>query len=505
MQPSPATTTLPHIDYRWVFAASLLVSAWLIAMDPLINRDAIIYLRAADAYLAQGFAASQQEFGRPFLSIAMSLLHQLTGMSTLWAGLLLVSLAYAVMCTGFVATVHTLGGDRRVQWLAAALVLSHPMLNHTRSAIMRDPIYWSMLILALRELLLYLRQPSLLHQARWTLYVLVGALFRFEGVFFALLSPFALLFCRELQGRHLHCLRLLLPQVLAITAIGTGVWWYLLQHGEDARLFPAIQLYLDRLVALPAGFAETAAATGNQMLQFTSREDAGIALLAGLTAVLLLNLCRAITWPWLAMLVWGRLRGLIGRLRRDDNTIIIAHAGIGLAYLSLFMLLKYFMLERYSNQVVLFLLLYLPFILGALWTRGGWRKALVLVLLLGMSADTLHTNDGDKRFVRDATEWVRDNTPPRSSIASNEKYIAYFSKRDFNWESALGKTFELDELLSEQRNWRRVDYLVVHLRRNQEAQWQVFLEKNHLVELRSFDSDSRRKGRVAIVAVGGKR
>ena len=55
MQPSPVTTTLPHIDYRWVFAASLLVSAWLIAMDPLINRDAIIYLRAADAYLAEGF------------------------------------------------------------------------------------------------------------------------------------------------------------------------------------------------------------------------------------------------------------------------------------------------------------------------------------------------------------------------------------------------------------------------------------------------------------------
>ena len=504
MQPSPATTTLPHIDYRWVFAASLLVSAWLIAMDPLINRDAIIYLRAADAYLAEGFAASQQEFGRPFLSIAMAILHQLTGLPTLWTGLLLVSLAYAVMCTGFVATVHTLGGDRRVQWLAAALVLSHPMLNHTRSAIMRDPLYWAMLILALRELLLYLRAPSLACQARWTIYVLVGALFRFEGIFFALLAPFALLFCRELPDRGAHCLRLLLPQALAILAIGAGVWWYLQQFGEDARLFPAIQLYMDRLLALPAGFAETATAAGEQMLQFTSREDAGVALLAGLAAVLLLNLCRAITWPWLAMLVWGRVSGLIGRLRRDDNAIIVAHILIGLAYLSLFMLLKYFMLERYSNQVVLFLLLYLPFMLGTLWARGGWRKALVLMLLLGMSADTLHTNDRDKRFIRDATEWVRDNTPAHSSIASNEKYIAYFSERKFNWESALGKTFELDALLAERRNWRRVDYLVVHLRKEQEASWAEFLEDNDLAELKSFSSNSRRKGRVAVVAVSGE-
>jgi hypothetical protein len=204
------------------------------------------------------------------------------------------------------------------------------------------------------------------------------------------------------------------------------------------------------------------------------------------------------------MLVWGGLSGLIGHLRRDDNIIVVAHVAIGLAYLSLFMLLKYFMLERYSNQVVLFLMLYLPFMLGALWTRGGWQKALVLALLLGMSADTLHTSDGDKRFIRDATEWVRDNTPPRASIASNEKYIAYFSERDFNWESALGKNFELDALLAERRNWRRADYLVVHLRKNQEARWQAFLKENHLVELRSFNSDSRRKGRVAIVAVSAE-
>lgn len=504
MQPSPVTTTLPHVDYRWIFAASLLVSAWLIAMDPLINRDAIIYLRAADAYLTQGFAASQQEFGRPFLSIAMALLHQLTGMPTLWAGLVLVSLAYAFLCTGFVATVHALGGDRRVQWLAAALVLSHPLLNHTRSAIMRDPIYWALLILAIRELLLYLRQPSLGHQLRWTIYILLGALFRFEGLFFAVLAPAALLFCRELPDRPSHCLRLLLPQLLAILAIGTAVWWYSEQYGEYAQLFPAIRTYLDNLLALPSDFAATAAAAGKHMLQFTSQEDAGVALLAGLAAVLLLNLCRALTWPWLAMLVWGRAAGLLGRLRHDDNTLVVAHVVIGFTYLALFMLLNRFMLERYSNQVVLFVLLYLPFMLGALWGAGGWRRVLVLVVLLGMGADTLHTSDGDKRFIREATDWVRDNTPPQARIASNEKYIAYFSERPFDWASALGTTFELEELLSERRNWRQVDYLVVHLRKRQEGEWRAFLEENRLVELKSFRSDSRRKGRVAVVAVNGE-
>lgn len=502
MHPSPVNTALPHIDYRWVFAASLLLSAFLIVMDPLINRDAIIYLRAADAYLSQGFAASQQAFGRPLLPIVMATLHQLTGMPTLWAGLVLVSLAYAVMCTGFVATVHTLGGDRRVQWLAAALVLSHPLMNSARSSIMRDPIYWALLILAIRELLLYLRNPSLLHQCRWTVYVLLGALFRFEGIFFAALAPLALLFCRELPDRGAHCLRLLWPQLLAILAIGSGLWWFLQQQEDHSQLFPAIKIYIDNLVSLPANFAATAQATGEQMLWSNSRDDAGAALLAGLAVVLLLNLCRAITWPWLIMLLWGRVAGLLARLRRDDNTVIVAHITIGLVYLSLFILINHFMLERYSKQVGLFILLYLPFLLSVLWGAGRWRRALVLIILLGMSADTLDTGAGDKRFIRDATEWVRDNTPQQSSIFSNEKYIAYFSERDFNWELALGTSFQLEDMIAERRHWQREDYLVVHVRRRHEAQWQAFLAENGLVELKSFRGDSRGKGRVAVVAVG---
>ena len=162
MQANPAANALPHLQYRWVVAVSLLLSAWLIWLDPLINRDAIIYLRSADAYLQDGLAAAQQLHGRPLLSICMALLHQLTSLSLVHAGLLITSLSYAALCTVFVATVRTLGGNRTVQIIAAVVILSHPWLNHIRSSIMRDPAYWALLLLSLREMLLYLRHPSLI-------------------------------------------------------------------------------------------------------------------------------------------------------------------------------------------------------------------------------------------------------------------------------------------------------------------------------------------------------
>lgn len=101
MQANPAATTLPRLHYRWVFAASLLLSAWLMWLDPLLNRDAIIYLRSADAYLQGGLLAAQQLHGRPILAVLMAWLHQLSGLSLMHSGLFITTLAYALLCTCF--------------------------------------------------------------------------------------------------------------------------------------------------------------------------------------------------------------------------------------------------------------------------------------------------------------------------------------------------------------------------------------------------------------------
>ncbi len=500
MQANPAVTSLPHLHYRWVFLASLLLSAWLMWLDPLINRDAIIYLRSADAYLNDGLMAAQQLHGRPILAVLMAWVHQLTGMSLLHSGLAITTLAYALLCTSFVATVRILGGNRTVQIIAAVLILSHPWLNHIRSSIMRDPAYWALIMLALRELLLYLRQPSLMIRLRWIVYVLLAGLFRFEGLFFAMFAPLALLLTRNMENRVKHCLLLLTPQLIPFGLTVLAVLVYRSQQTDSSPLFPAINYYLQGMLGFREAFSTLAHSVADPLLRFTSQEDASWAVGAALAMVLLVNVCRALSWPWVITLLLGTRAKLLRHFRPDDRVILRSHLLIASAYLAAFILINRFMLERYRMQVVIFLLLYLPFILWAMWRSGGWKKYLAAALLLGMTADTLHNGDHEKAFIAEATQWITENTPEDASIVSNEKYIAYVSDRNFDWVGVQGKRFARGEILESKRLWRRSDYIVMYLKPKREERWAQFLAEHQLVELESFGAGGR-KGRVAIVSV----
>ncbi|PLW70825.1 hypothetical protein [Pseudohalioglobus lutimaris] len=494
----PDIASEANIRYRWIIAASLLLSIWLIWLDPLINRDAIIYLRAAEAYLRDGVAASQQIFGRPLLPICIATLHQLTGIPLLYAGLLITTAFYVVLCVAFVDTVRVLGGKRSVQLIAAIVILSHPWINHTRASIMRDPIYLAFVVLSLREMLLFIHAPGMTRQLRWVTYIVLATLFRFEGVFLAAMAPLALLFTREVDQPRRRCMQLLVPQLLLCGLGVVALYSYQKLNPAAPVLFPGIGLYLERLLAFPHTFAELARQSAEPMLMFTARDDAPIAAVAALAAVLILNLCRAITWPWVIVLLWGARAGIGHRFRRDDLVLIYGYLFITLAYLSTFVAINRFMLERYTSQAAIFLLLFLPFFLSSLWHRGSWKKYLVLAVLLGTSADTLHSNTRDKVFIVNATRWVAENTPADASLVTNEKYIAHFSRRDADWESLQRKRFKLETILDTPALWQKCDYLVMYLKRTQEPRWQQFLQENGFQELKSFQG--RRKGRAVIVA-----
>jgi hypothetical protein len=479
-----------------------LLSAWLIALDPLVNRDAIIYLRTAEIFLHDGLAASQTKFDRPLLPILIAGVHWLTGLPLLYAGLLITTLSYVLLSVGFVATVHTLGGDRRVQWLAALLILSHPMLNANRSAIVRDPTYWALSILALREVLLYLRHRRYRHVLRWFACIVLATLFRFEGLFYALLVPLSLLSLRYLDRRLYHAGRFLLPVVVsAALFVGAAALFSPDSTTSDRILFPSIARYVERLWEFPGHFAALSENTAQAMLAFTARDDVTTAVLAGFAAVLALNIIRALTWPYLAVMLWGAAQRMFAPLRYDDSAVIIRHGLIALLYLCLFMLINQFVLERYTKQLVVFVMLFLPFALDAMLAPGQkrWPRMLVITLLAVMCLDTLHTGEYRKAYIRDATYWVTENTPEQTSITSNEKYIGYFSERDFDWAAATRQGYKLEELLADENSWRNADYLVVVIKSRQESLWQVFLDTQELEEIRSFATDDR--ARVAVVKI----
>lgn len=490
-----------HLDYRLVFLASCLISLWLIAIDPIANRDAIIYLRTADAYLQDGLFASQSLFDRPFLPVIFALVHKITGMPLLWAGQLVVTLFYAILAVSFVATVRTMGGDRRVQLLAAVIILSHPILNANRSDIIRDPAYWAMTLLSFRQLLLYTRSPELVHQVLWFTFISLACLFRFEGLFFLVFAPLGVLLTGAGGSRWRYYSRLMILPCIAIAALSAFILFYQAYLPPDEQLFPDIRGYIGTFMSASRKIQVLSVDSAQSWLAFTSKEDATIAALGGLSTILVVNICRAITWPYVAVLLLGRVRKLYDRVNPRDRVLIRTHLIICLLYLALFLVTKQFMLERYSGILTIFLLLYLPFIFNSVWSNGEKQggKILVSLLLVGMSLDSLHNQDYKKAFIGDATEWLLNHTPAQATLVTNSSYIAYFSQREFTW-SKEATEFTVEDLQENPQRWQQTDYLVLLVKKDQRARLQQFIDAYSLNEIKVFPG--KRHGKISIIKIG---
>jgi hypothetical protein len=499
-QISPFDSKQLHLDYRVVCIASCLLSIWLITIEPVINRDAIIYLRTAEAYLQDGLLASQLLFDRPLLPIIIALIHKATGIPLVNAGHLVITFFYALLAIGFVSTIRVLGGDRRVQIFAAIIIISHPMLNSSRASIMRDPAYWALSILAFRQLLLFARCPNRRNQLYWFAFTALASLFRFEGLFFILLSPLALLFVGEAQNRKRNCLQLMILPLIAIAALASFILVYQLVLFPGEQLFRGIGAYVSNFLSIADQFASIADNSADSWLEFTSRDDSIVALLGGLAAILAINIIRAITWPYFALLLWGHAKQLFDRISTSDRILINSQLVICLLYLVLFLLTKRFMLERYCEIFTLFALLYLPFIINSLWRNGRkfGGKILVALLLLAMSMDAAHNSDYKKAFIADATNWLIANTPEQSTVMTNSTYIAYFGRPQAEWEKR-GYLFKVEDLSQQTGRWAHTDYLVILMKTKEIAQWEKFLDENELEEIQSFSNASR--GKVGIVKI----
>ncbi|KAB2925588.1 MAG: hypothetical protein F9K30_07660, partial [Dechloromonas sp.] len=72
----------------FAFAASALLSILAIATGNL-NRDGMLYVETARAFMNGGLSAAVSVFGWPFLSVLMGTLAKLTGLPPEWCGNLL--------------------------------------------------------------------------------------------------------------------------------------------------------------------------------------------------------------------------------------------------------------------------------------------------------------------------------------------------------------------------------------------------------------------------------
>ena len=167
---TPAATT---------FVASLSLS--LIArLSSTVNRDGMLYVNTAQAYLDGGFVAAKALFAWPFLPIVMAWVSNISGLSPENAGYLVNALFMAGACALMVACVRR--EKPELAWIACLTVLALPGFNEYRNELLREFGCWFFVMLSLWLALKWHERPTWLMAIGIQASLLSAALFRPEAL-----------------------------------------------------------------------------------------------------------------------------------------------------------------------------------------------------------------------------------------------------------------------------------------------------------------------------------
>ena len=374
------------------------------------------------------------------------------------AGLLFTSLLYAVLCVGFVDTSRLLGAKAGVATFAALVILLHPLLNDSRTDILGEAGYWAFSLLALQQLISYNRNLGWSSQLRWLAYTGIAGLFSAEGLLFTVLTPLVLLFTLPRRQRLKGMLRLLVPALALVGALlASGVVTGI--AGVDANRLADAGNAWNHFVA-----AQTGSIAG----------DAGVVAFGALLTLVLLTVLRTLGMPVLALMAWGYWRRWTQQVPAPARIIINLHLLVGLLPPITAGILGTAPDARQSGLVVIFLLLYFPFILDALWSHTRPRlltRGLVIAVLVSLAAASVHEHRQRHAYIAEAGEWLRQHTETDSSLLSNVEFLIWLNR--LRGSSSTSASPDLSAVFTDDA-WQRHRYLAIWERRGLVPDWYSF-------------------------------
>lgn len=453
---------------------SLVLSAWSVYRDPVINGDGILYMRAAEAILAGGWRAGNAIYPWPFYSWLVALLHQATGLGLEPAARLLDVALQALAVWAFITVVRELGGDRRTLLAAALVVLVHAPFNEYRSFVVRDFGYWAFYLVALGWFLRNFKTPGIGPALAWGASMVLATLFRIEGLVILLLAPLALLFAPD-RSFAARCGQLAKAQIVTLALLVVlGAWLLAGAPIEQAgRLAEPMQWLQQLWVQLEGGLSQKAAGLAQAILNQYSSSYAMAGVLALLLVILLGKTIGALT-PLYALLALHAWRSRLIPVPAGAGRVLAWLVLVQTAILVGFLVNNFFLPGRYAMAWALTVMLAVPFSLVALYDRwssraaGGraarWLFPAICVVLVAMLVDGLWSFGTSKAYLREAGLWVNARTSPASKVHSNDPIVAYYAgNRRENWKRAF--TWQETAELLKTKSWSEYDYVAVEVDR----------------------------------------
>ena len=452
--------------------ASLLLSAWCVWLDPIINNDGVLYLRVAEAFYAGDSETAFGLYQWPLYPYLISLVKTLSPISIEYSAHLLNAFLYVLVVWGFLTVVYELGADRRTLIIAALVILLFPTLNKYRPYLIRDPGFLAAYLWSLACLFRFWKRPQWRTALCWFLCALLAFLFRVEGMIFLLLVPIAWLWVRFRSPAVRIPMALVSLMSLVLVGWGFLLWLHGPIEGVSNQVLASPWLHAQASwMGVVQETLNKIQAIKQEFLNQGSEHFAIVVYIMTLLLIVLWTVAHRLAIVYAGLVIYALASGAAFPNQR------LLPVWWYLVFLNVIALLVFtftmtFLSGRYVIALVLTLMLAVPFGFNELWMRHLNRRhkrwvlpAIVLLcVVLGLRGLDVATK---KIYLKTAGQWISNNLSPDARVYFTNKKLIYYSGFDAYREGARYNWAEVMHLVNS-KAWNNFDYLVAHIGRGQD-------------------------------------
>lgn len=484
---------------------SLLLSVFVIYSDDLINRDGILYIETAEAFLQGGLADALDVYNWPFFSIFIALVHQLTSLPLELSAYIINTLFFVLLTDTLVLLSYKILPNKQQLLIAALIILCFSTLNEYRSYIIRDIGYWYFCCLILFRFIQFIEIPTLRNASIWQLVAVMAILFRVEATVIVLLLPLYLAFSFPIKAAIQSILKLNYIFILSLV-IGS---FYVIGFTESVITFNKLDdllAYID-INDLLGKFNEKAEIIEHQILIKYSASYSAFILSFGLIGMLFYKLMKALTIGYLGLYIFSWWKQKQIQLSPYAGLILYFFL-LNILILSAFMFKEFFISKRYAIIAILSILILIIPRLTLLFHQSSSKRnnrALTIIsfVLLVSFIDGIHKSNS-KHYVKNTAIWASKNLPSNSDVLTDDVFINYYYRTHLLTEknnlthlnigayNSARKRYALDKFKS---SFYKYDYLIL-VEKHRNEKLKKLLE---LMQLERIYSESNARGDMASI------
>lgn len=498
-------------DIYWLAGiASLVISLVMFAWQQPISLDAIMYTKAAEAFLNGGVRQAMAVYPWPAYSILLAMVAKYFHLSFLTAGYVLDVFFDTGVVLAFIVALEKLGASRRTLLIGAFIILFFPFLNHYRDTLLRDHGYYFFSLLAFLFFSKYLERAKIRYSLFWGVTILLAGIFRIEGFIYAALIPFAVFFLekRTLKQKAGMFLSAYFAQAIATLFFLFFVLLKLhhLSHDVVTNNFGRlneIYMYLTSgVVAGYIGFFSKINFINEHIFPMAHFANTLMFFLFGLVGIYFSLLIEVISPLYVIIGVFGIRKKFTG----ENADVWLARVGFIVVSIILtfsFLLQRFFLAQRYLALLAFLLLMGVPFVLDRLYVK--WRKRegrflgsrlffpLIALCIFLIAISSVTYFGPAKTYIVKAGAWLNKNIPSKAAFCQNDMVIDYYAAK----KSAI--TLSFDAIVSNPSILNQCDYLAMTFGRHEKKQVIQLREIINQAPLQLFKNKS--SGQVVIYQI----